>query len=259
MDDGTSGSFLIKKLIHRSSTTPISSSLIEIESSPVLDGYKVRQRLGEGGMGAVYLVEDSYTKELFAAKVSTGSDDLREEYRITNLAYQRLSVVSSMGGGVIGPVRSLRDKRRGNRIVMLMPMYPLGDLETVFERRLPDIDRTWKGIRNVRKLIADTMVRLLAEVHLTLTRLHGERIVHRDIKPGNILVQGRAVRSKDTFAQLREKMNGWTALISDFGLALEISEAEAREENIKRSGMAGTCSFQAFKCSLPLKWMLESD
>ena len=74
---------------------------------------------------------------------------------------------------------------------MLMPMYPLGDLETVFERRLPDIDRTWKGIRNVRKLIADTMVRLLAEVHLTLTRLHGERIVHRDIKPGNILVRGR--------------------------------------------------------------------
>ena len=40
--------------------------------------------------------------------------------------------------------------------------------------------------------------------------------------------------------ELKAKLNGWTALMSDFGLALEISEEEARNENIKRSSMAGT-------------------
>jgi serine/threonine protein kinase len=48
------------------------------------------------------------------------------------------------------------------------------------------------------------------------------------------------VRSADTLVELKAKLNGWTALISDFGLALEISEEEARNENIKRSSMAGT-------------------
>mgnify|MGYP002016326294 CR=1 FL=1 len=99
LEDGVTESFVIKKLIHRSKRRQTESSLIEIESSPVLDGYTVDRRLGQGGMGAVYLVEHSRTGEQYAAKVSTGRDDLREEYRITNLAYQTLSAVS-MGGGV---------------------------------------------------------------------------------------------------------------------------------------------------------------
>ena len=51
------------------------------------------------------------------------------------------------------------------------------------------------------------------------------------------------MRSADTLVELKAKLNGWTALISDFGLALEISEEEARNENIKRSSMAGTVVF----------------
>ena len=99
LEDGLTESYVIKKLIHRSKRRESDPSLIEIESSPVLDGYTVDRRLGQGGMGAVYLVEHSRTGEQYAAKVSTGRDDLREEYRITNLAYQTLSAVS-MGGGV---------------------------------------------------------------------------------------------------------------------------------------------------------------
>ena len=138
-DDGTEASFLIKKILHRSSQINKSRSfrskrqssllerseesfLLELES-PALKGFDTKRRLGQGGMGAVYLVEDTRTGDTFAAKVSTtGRDDLKKEYKITQLAYDTLSQENNLGAGVIGPVRSLKDESDDSRI-MLMPLY----------------------------------------------------------------------------------------------------------------------------------------
>ena len=137
-DDGTEASFLIKKILHRSSKSRSpafrskrqssllerseESFLLELES-PALKGFDTKRRLGQGGMGAVYLVEDTRTGDTFAAKVSTtGRDDLKKEYKITQLAYDTLSQENNLGAGVIGPVRSLKDESDDSRI-MLMPLY----------------------------------------------------------------------------------------------------------------------------------------
>jgi len=237
--DDSEVSFVIEKVLHQSS--PPSELPRFVSVAPRLSSYVTENKLGEGGMGAVYLVKDSVTLVRYAAKVSLDpghSYEVEREYDITSIAYKALRD-PNMPSGVIGPVRLLRDKT--SQPVMIMPLYPVGDLGHVFETAFPKIHRYHvMNEKRIEKALADTAVRLISEVHLTLMRLHGERIAHRDIKPGNILVSGEAITGTEDINSVLIKLDGWHAKVSDFGLAKQFSRVDAESHKVKTYSIAGT-------------------
>ena len=70
-------------------------------------------------------------------------------------------------------------------------------------------------------------VRLLAEVADALSYAHAQGVVHRDIKPDNVLLSGRH------------------ALVTDFGVAKAVSEATGRQQLTSAGIALGTPAYMA--------------
>ncbi|RYE89049.1 MAG: serine/threonine protein kinase [Myxococcales bacterium] len=146
------------------------------------------ERLGRGGMGVVYKVEHLRLGKLVAMKLLAGELSRRPEVarrfeREASLA-ARLSHPSTVQVFDYGVSDGLT--------WLVMELVPGRDLSQVLRREGP--------------LPAERAVRLAAQVCSSLAEAHALGIVHRDIKPGNVMV-GQAPGG------------GEVAKVLDFGLA----------------------------------------
>ncbi|MBI1349231.1 DUF1080 domain-containing protein [bacterium] len=155
--------------------------------------YRVLKLLGRGGMGAVYLAEDTQLHRQVALKIPTtegtpSSELLERHYREARLA------------------ATLRNSH-------ICPVYDVGEIDGIhfismayiegepLSKRIPE--NGWTSERQVLSLI-----RKLA---LALQSAHDLGILHRDLKPANIMLDRQ-----------REPV------IMDFGLARQMNETAAR-------------------------------
>jgi eukaryotic-like serine/threonine-protein kinase len=155
-----------------------------------LDGrYRIERELGRGGMGAVYLARDLKLDRLVALKVLppefASNAALRERF------LRETRTAASFSHPNIVPVHSVEEH---DGVLAFAMGFVEG--ESLAER-----------VTRQGSLDARTVARLLTDVAYALAYAHGRGVVHRDIKPDNIMIERATGR----------------ALLMDFGISRTIS------------------------------------
>jgi serine/threonine-protein kinase len=151
--------------------------------------YRVLKELGRGAMGIVYLAEDEVLQRTVAIKMIalTGSDQERDTHEA------RFRQEARAAGGLTHPsIITIYDVGREGDVAFIA-------MELVEGRELRDLIRDGS-------LGPAQAVELAAQVADALAFAHERGIVHRDIKPGNIMVlaDGRIKIMDFGIARLRE-------------------------------------------------------
>jgi tetratricopeptide (TPR) repeat protein len=151
--------------------------------------YRIERRLGRGGMAIVYLAHDLKHERLVALKL------LRPE------------VAAS-----IGTERFLQEIKIAARLnhPNILPLHDSGDADGLLFYVMPFVEgeSLRERLARDRTLPEREAVQIAREIAEALAYAHEVSVVHRDIKPGNIL------------------LSGGHAVISDFGIALALSAAD---------------------------------
>ena len=159
----------------------------EIGSLAQIDGYIIRELVGEGGMGIVLLGQLESSDEKVALKLLRPG--LAKHPSILARFLREAKHLSKLEHPHIVPLRELVSGEGG--LALVMPYYPLGSLaKRLLDQGPPD---------------REEILLILKQVALALKYAHAQGVTHNDLKPGNILFE----RSNHV-------------RLGDFGLAREI-------------------------------------
>jgi serine/threonine-protein kinase len=156
-----------------------------------LGKFKLIKKIGEGGMGAVYLAEDTFAFRKVALKLLhrkyAGSPDFLARFRREAQAMARLNHAN-----IVAAFDVAEEKGYHFYVMEYCEGEPL-DVRLRREKRLP----------------IDDCVDIIIQVARGLEYAHARNTIHRDIKPGNIFM-----------------MTDGTAKILDLGLSKNLAEAD---------------------------------
>jgi serine/threonine protein kinase len=161
--------------------------------------YKIGRRLGRGGMATVYVAQDTHSGRICAVKIVSvaGDDPQAREDAQRRFASEVVAVNEVSHRNVL----DVRDFGFEDDILFLVMEYLEGDdLGTILATRETPLDIEYA---------ADIMLGLCAGI----TAVHGRKVIHRDIKPGNIMLARTDVAP------------GWEVKVVDFGVSKSASMA----------------------------------
>jgi Tol biopolymer transport system component/tRNA A-37 threonylcarbamoyl transferase component Bud32 len=150
--------------------------------------YRIERELGSGGMATVYLAEDLKHHRRVAIKVLR--DDLSASVGAERFL-REIEIAAHLQHPNILPL--LDSGEAGGRLFYVMPFVEGQSLRDRLARE--------------HELPVSDAIRLLVEIVDALAYAHARGVVHRDIKPDNVMLSGRH------------------GLIADFGVARAISNA----------------------------------
>jgi len=188
----------------------VSRDPLETLREALSDRYRVERLLGSGGMATVYLAHD-----------------LKHDRPVA------IKVLRPMLAAALGPERFLREIQIAAKLnhPHILALHDSGEADGLLYYVMPYVEgETLQGrIAREKQLPVADAVRIAGEVASALAYAHGHGVIHRDIKPGNILLS-----------------NGY-ALVADFGLARAISNAKTRSDaSITHSGLTiGTPTYMS--------------
>ena len=170
--------------------------------------YALQRELGSGGMATVYLGEDLRHQRNVAVKV------LRPDLAAS-----------------LGSERFFREIQVAARLQHphILPLLDSGEAAGYYFYVMPYVqgESLRERLDKHGELPISEAVRILKEVVDALAEAHNNGVVHRDIKPDNVMLSGRH------------------ALVTDFGVAKAVSEATGKQQ-LTTAGIAlGTPSYMA--------------
>ncbi len=172
----------------------------EKEGMLVATRYRITRKLGEGGMGAVYLAHDETLDVDVAFKVLKG-EDFADEEDIERFMREARAAAKLNHPHIARVLNAGTDEHGHHYIAMeYIDGKPLDKYLGL--SRLP---RTPEQEAPKPKLDDRQVTQIFAQVAEALAYAHKNGIVHRDIKPGNVLVNEEG-----------------SAFLTDFGLAKQI-------------------------------------
>jgi serine/threonine protein kinase len=164
------------------------------------DRYVLEREIARGGMATVYLGREVGQEQPVAVKVMhpdvaaiVGAERFRRE----------IEIVRGMSHPGIVPLTDF-----GTAAGRLYYVMPYVDGESVYER-----------VQREGRFPLHDALRITHEVAGALGYAHARGVLHRDVKPENILLAGYLPQSPGAAAS-------WHALVADFGLARAIGAAE---------------------------------
>jgi eukaryotic-like serine/threonine-protein kinase len=178
-----------------------------------LGHYEILEEIGRGGMGVIYRARQRHSRRIVAVK------------RI--LAHQ-----------VNSHEMLVRFRREAEAVASLehpniLPIYEVSESE----EGLPFFSMKYATGGSVR-VVAATLrtkpsecVRLMAKVARGIAYAHGKRVLHRDLQPGNILLDG----------------NG-EPMVSDFGLAKWLDQISDLTRTLETLGTPGYIAPEQAEC-----------
>ncbi|WP_433832045.1 serine/threonine-protein kinase [Actinoplanes sp. CA-015351] len=177
--------------------------MVEIE---FIGRYRVGRRLGEGAFAEVFLAIDEDLESPVAIKVLARrwSDDEDVRERFLNEA----RLLRRLGGARLVAVHDIGELPDG-RPYFVMPYADRGTLED----RLASLAG--------EEIPASAAYAVARDVALALRRVHEAGVVHRDVKPGNLLIFSEpesALSSADPLVAADERL-----VLGDFGLAKDLT------------------------------------
>jgi eukaryotic-like serine/threonine-protein kinase len=177
-------------------------------SATLAGSYRIERELGAGGMATVYLAHDLKHERQVAIKV------LRED------------LSASLGAG-----RFLREIKIAAQLQHpnILPLLDSGSANGLLYFVMPYVAGHSLRERLAREgeLPVHEAVQLITEVVDALAHAHEHGVVHRDIKPDNVMLSGRH------------------ALVTDFGVAKAISEATGRNTVTTLGVAVGTPTYMS--------------
>jgi serine/threonine-protein kinase len=176
-------------------------------------GYRIQEALGRGGMGVVYRAEHPRLQSVVALKLL--SPELAED----QLFRERFVLESQLAS-------SLNDPH-------IIPVYDAGEAngQCYLAMRLVEGPSLRTVIRDEGALDAGRAVALLAQVASALDAAHARGLVHRDVKPENVLIASGGATEY-----------GEHAYLTDFGVSKQL----ASNAGLTRTGqLVGTLRYVA--------------
>jgi predicted Ser/Thr protein kinase len=140
-----------------------------VEVGQEIGGYAVKDRIGEGGMGTVFLAEHRETGQLVALKILQAEMAQNEEFQ------RRFERESQYASSLNHPhITQLIEFGESDGVAFMAMEYVPGH----------DLTVELAGGR----LATGRAIQILEQVASALDAVHGSGIFHRDVKPANILV-----------------------------------------------------------------------
>jgi formylglycine-generating enzyme required for sulfatase activity/tRNA A-37 threonylcarbamoyl transferase component Bud32 len=169
-------------------TAPSSAKLDELGArlqAALGDGYAVEGKLGAGGFAVVFLVRDVHLKRKLAVKVL--SPDVIASHSVLERFRREAETVAQLSHPHIVPLHFIGQK--DDLVYLVMEAIDGGSLADKLNRE--------------QQLSIDDAARIFSEVASALAHAHKRGVIHRDIKPQNVLLDAESGR----------------ALVTDFGIA----------------------------------------
>jgi ABC-type transport system substrate-binding protein len=167
----------------------------DVRTGTVVAGFRVERLIGEGAMGAVYLADDPKRRCQVALKVL--APELARDERFRQRFLRESQIAASLDHSNV--VATLAAGEEDGVLYLAMSYIDGLDLRQV--------------LRSEGSLEPRRAVSLISQVAGALDDAHRRGLIHRDVKPGNILVAPGA--------------NGEHAFVCDFGLARHVSSVSS--------------------------------
>ncbi|MBX3466141.1 MAG: serine/threonine protein kinase [Planctomycetes bacterium] len=212
------GSVVVAHLLQRGVPAHVAAELEDEAKNDFVPGYRLLGELGRGGMGVVYKALQKRLDRVVALKVvnpgAAREPDYLRRFNQEALALARLNHPN------------------------IVQVYDYGEAagRVYLALEFVEGDDAYKALRKGGAMSEAQALRITRDAAVGLGHAHAAGIIHRDVKPANLLLVPRAKPGPD---------DHWVAKVTDLGLARQQTGAPGDGQTTRAGTILGSPSYMA--------------